>query len=148
MGQGNYDHPSYLTRQTFGLGLSTAGASGTSGGRSFISDMRVRKASVTVRTAGTSAAGGNAALICCLGTSITGYNLQPVVLTTNTTTATLGTIALGSSAALTVTTSTDMNALCRAGSVLFLKNGTDATGVFDVTLETYLDPGATWTGQE
>lgn len=148
MGQGNYDHPSYITRQTFGLGVTTAGANGTSGGRSFISDMRVRKASVTVRVAGTSAAGGNAALVCYIGTSITGYNLSPVVLTTVTTTATLGTVALGSSAAYTVTTSTDMNALLKAGGTLFLKNGTDATGTADVTLEAYLDPSATWTGQE
>ena len=146
MAQGNYDHPSYITTQFMNLGVTTAGASGTSGGWGFSSDLRVRKFTADVRTAGTSATSGNSAILIYIGTSVSGYNLQPVVLTTNTTTATLGTLALGSSTANTVATSTDMNARLVAGGLLQLKNGTDATGVAAITLEYHLDPGATWTG--
>ena len=144
MAQGNYDHPSYLTRQVIGMGVSTAGANGTSGGKAFISDMRVRKMSVVVRTAGTSAGAGNSCNLLAIGTIVTGYNSTS--LTTSTGTNTVGTVALGSSTALVVTTSTDMNTVIKAGAVLVLKNGTDATGVFDCNLEAYLDPSATWTG--
>ena len=127
--------------------MSTAGANGTSSGRAFISDMRVRKMSVVVRTAGTSAGAGNSCNVLCIGTMVTGFSTGAVfALTTSTGTNTVGTVALGSSAAYTVTTSTDMNTTIRAGSVLVLKNGTDATGVYDCTLEAYLDPSATWTG--
>ena len=146
MASGAYDHPSYLTRQVIGLGVSTAGANGTSGGRAFISNMRFRKFSAVVRTAGTSSGAGNSANVLCVGTCITGYN--GTALTTNTGTTTIGTVALGSSLAYTVTTSTDMNVMVQAGSVLVMKNGTDATGVYDVTLEAYIDPGpnTSWTG--
>jgi hypothetical protein len=146
--QGNYDHPSYLTRQAIGLGVSTAGANGTSGGHAFISNMRLRKVAVTVRTAGTSATTGNSLNLMCLGTYLSGYatGLTGTALTTTTGTNTLAQIALGSTGALTVTTSTDINVNILAGSVLFYKNGTDATGVCDAIAEMYLDPQATWTG--
>jgi hypothetical protein len=146
MASGAYDHPSFLTRQAIGLGVSTAGANGTSGGRGFISNMRVRKFAAAVRVAGTSSGAGHSAIILCVGTCITGYN--GTALTTNTGTTTIGTLALGSSVAYTVSTSTDMNTMVQAGSVLALKNGTDATGTYDVTLEAYLDPGpnTSWTG--
>jgi hypothetical protein len=146
--QGNYDHPSYLTRQQLLLGASTAGANGTSGGKAFLSDMRIRKASAMVRVAGTSAAGGNACILLCIGTYMSGFStgLIGTALTTNTGTNTLATIALGSSAAFATATSTDINVRIQAGSVLVFKNGTDATGTYDVTMESYLDPGATWTG--
>lgn len=143
MALGNYDHPSYLTRQAINLGISTAGANGTSGGISFISDMRLRKAAVTVRTAGTSAAGGNACLLVYVGTMVTGY---PGALTTATGTNTIGTIALGSSVAYTVTTSADFNTKLVAGGTLIMKNGTDATGVFNPVAEMYIDPQGQWTG--
>lgn len=146
--QGNYDHPSYLARQQISLGTTTAGNAGTSQGRAFISDMRMRKAIATVRTAGTSSGGGNAVNIICIGTYVTGYSsgLIGTALTTSSGTNTVGTIALGSSAAYTTTTSTDMDVKILAGSVLALKNGTDATGVADIVAEMYIDPGATWTG--
>lgn len=148
MAQGNYDHPSYLTRQAIGLGVSTAGANGTSGGRSFISDMRVRKAAVTVRTAGTSSGAGNSAILLYVGTMVTGFSTGAgFTLTTATGTNTIGTVALGSGAAYVVTTSSDFNTRLVAGGVILQKNGTDATGVYDVNLECYLDPGASWTGQ-
>lgn len=147
MAQGAVDHPSYLTRQQINLGISTAGASGTSGGFAFISDMRIRKASVVVRTAGTSAAGGNACLLVAIGTTITGFSTGVgFTLTTNTGTTTIGTIALGSTAAYTVTTSSDFNTKLLAGSTLILKNGTDATGVYSVILEASVDPTGQWTG--
>ena len=146
MATGNYDHPSYITTQFMNLGVNTAGANGTSAGWGFSSDLRVRKFTAEVRTAGTSATSGNSAILIYIGTSVAGYNLQPVVLTTTTTTATLGTLALGSSTANTVVTSTDMNARLVTGGLLQMKNGTDATGVYAVTLEYHLDPAATWTG--
>lgn len=146
--QGNYDHPSYLTRQQIGLGITTAGNAGTSGGKAFISDMRVRKAIAVVRTAGTSSGAGNAVNILCIGTMVTGYasGLIGTALTTSSGTNTIGSITLGSSTAYSITTSSDFDTKIVAGSVVVAKNGTDATGVADVTLEMYLDPGATWTG--
>lgn len=146
MAQGNYDHPSYLTRQALILGATTAGASGTSGSFSFISDMRVRKFSAAVRTAGTTTGAASAVALIYIGTSVSGYNLNPVVLTTVTTTATVGTLTLGTSVANAVSTSTDMNALLKAGGLLQMKNGTDATSVASVVLEAYIDPAGQWTG--
>lgn len=146
--QGNYDHPSYLTRQQIALGVTTAGASGTSGGKAFISDMRIRKAIACVRAAGTSSGAGNQVSILCIGTYVSGFStgLIGTGLTTSSGTNTLATIVLGSSAAYSTTTSTDINVRIQAGASLVYKNGTDATGTADVTLETYLDPEATWTG--
>jgi len=149
MAQGSYDHPSYLTRQQIGLGINTAGANGTSSGRAFNSDMRIRNTTVCVRTAGTSAAGGNAFNLMCLGTYVTGFGTGGgfgTNLTTHTGTNTINSLALGSQTAFSVSTTGDLNFRLMAGSVLFVKNGTDATGVYDVTLEAYLDPEATWTG--
>lgn len=142
---GMYDHPSYLTRQSIGLGINTAGAAGTSGGRTFISDMRVRKMSVAVRTAGTSTA--HAINLMMIGTMVTGFaGATGFTLTTATGTQTVGTVTIGTGAAFTTTTSTDMNTRIMAGSVLFLKNGADVVGVDDITLEAYIDPEGSWTG--
>lgn len=149
MGSGSYDHPSYLTRQAISL-TASAGANGTAGYKSFISDMRFRKGAVTVRTAGTSSGAGNQALLLCIGTYITGFGTGAgTALTTTTGTNTIGTLgAFGSSAAGIVGTSSDFNFRLVAGSVLAIKNGTDATGVVDCSMECYLDPEASWTGQE
>jgi hypothetical protein len=146
MAQGAVDHPSYITRQQIGLGVSTAGANGTSGGKAFISAMRVRKIAAVVRTAGTSA--GNAVNLLCIGTCYTGMSTGAIgtALTTNTGTTTIGTLTLGTATALSVATSSDFNTTVAAGSVIAYKNGTDATGVYDVDMECYLDPSATWTG--
>lgn len=146
--QGNYDHPSYLTRQAVDLDVVLAGASGTSAAVSFISDMRLRAASATVRVAGTSSGSGAQANLIYIGTSYQGYGTLggTNTLSTNTTTATLGSIALGSSTANTSIAFADMNARLVAGGVLAIKNGTDATATCKIMLEMYLDPAATWTG--
>jgi hypothetical protein len=146
--QGNYDHPSYLTRQYIDLDTATAGNAGTSGSVSFVSDVRVRAASVVVRVAGTSSGSGAQCNLIYIGTSYQGYSTLggTNTLSTSTTTATLGSVALGSSTANTVVTFADMDARLVAGGVLAQKNGTDATSTYKVVVEYYLDPGATWTG--
>lgn len=146
MAQGNYDHPSYITRVSFAMGKSTAGANGTSAGQPLIYDTRVRTMAALVNTAGTTA--GNSAILFAVGQTVTGYNLIPQVLTTSTAlaTTTLGSVTLTTSTANVVAVSTDMNARVLAGGALFLKNGTDATGVYTVNVEANIDPLATWTG--
>jgi hypothetical protein len=130
-----------------GLGANTVGANGSSGGRSFLSDMRIRKLSVYVQVAGTSSGAGNSANLMCLGTYVTGFGgTAPFTLATTTGTNTLVAVALGSSAQFAVTTTTDLNVRVVAGSTLFWKNGTDATGKYDATVETYIDPEGSWTG--
>ncbi len=146
MAQGNYDHPSYLTRQNLGLAPVTAGASGTSAQRvSGVSNMRIRNAVGAVVTAGT--IGTNVlSIIQANGTGI--QVITSTAVTTSTGVVALGTISYGTAGnTVSVTgTSGDMNALVPAGSILTVKNGADATAVTQVTLETYLDPSATWTG--
>lgn len=144
MGAGPYDHPSYLTRQSITLGATTAGANGTSQTHTFPNQMRVRNVAAIVRTAGTSATTGNQVIVGVVGTctqiGTNGTN------TIGTATTTLGTIALGTSTALSTGTSGDLNTVLNAGAVLYLKNGTDATGVADVVGELHVDPSAVWVG--
>ena len=123
---GKYDHPSYLTRQQVGM-KNLAGASGTTGYKSFISAMRVRTVVATVQVAGTSATSGNTL---ALYSGTTG----------------LATFTIGTNTKASVLTSADLNATIPAGTVLSLVTGTDATAVNELTLEMYLDPAATWTG--
>ncbi len=134
---GNYNDPSYLVRQQVSLGVTTAGASGTSGGKAFLSDMRIRNAIATIRTAGTSSGVGAALYLMVLGTSAP---IGGTSTTTTTTTATLGTATLGTATAYSTATFGDMNTKVYQGSVLFMKNGTDASSVVDVTVECYIDP--------
>lgn len=148
MASAGYPHPSYLTRQQISVPVS-AGASGTSGYTSFLSDMRVRKGSVTVRIAGTSTGAGNQVSLLAIGTYVTGFNSGGGVgtaLTTASGTGTLCTIVLGTNAIASVSTSTDMNTRIVAGCVLAALHGTDATNTADFKLEMYLDPDANWTG--
>lgn len=120
MASGGYDHPAFLSRLSVGV-TSTAGASGTSGQISFPSAMRLRNVAATVRTAGTSATTGNKVDI-FVGT------------------ASVGTIALGTGTAGSNGTSGDLNTLVPVGTVIALKNGTDATGVAHVVMEMHIDP--------
>lgn len=127
MGQGPYDHPSYLTRQALCLGLTTAGNGGTSLRKSFPNDMRIRNISATVQTAGTSASPGHA-------------------LTVRNGTTSIGLLALGTATQNGTVTSGDLNFTLPKGSVLNFLNGTDATGVADVVVEAHLDPAGNWVG--
>lgn len=128
MGSGNYDHPSYLTRQMVTLGKSVAGANGTSCYKAFpTANMRIRNVAAVVVTAGTSSGSGHQAIILNGTTSI-------------------GSIALGTSAIGSVSTSGDLNTTINAGTAISVKNGTDATGVYDIVAEMYIDPASGWTG--
>lgn len=144
MGQGNYDHPSYLARQQVYLGKTTAGANGTSQLVALSNNTRLRNASAVVNTAGTSATTGNQIIIGCVGTC-TQFGTTGVG-TLGTGTTTLGTIVLGTSAANAVATSGDLNVCINQGALVYAKNGTDATGVASVTLESHVDPLGTWAG--
>lgn len=145
MGAGNYDHPSYLARQQVSLGRTTAGANGTSpNAKAFTNNQRLRNVTAVVGTAGTSATSGNQVIIGCVGTC-TQFGTTGVG-TVGTATTTLGTIVLGTSTANSVATSGDLNVCLNAGAVLYLKNGTDATGVAEVTAEMHVDPLGTWVG--
>lgn len=147
MASGAYDHPSYLTRQTVSMAQAAGAASTIGGYTSFISDMRIRKASNTVRTAGTTTGAASGAQLIAIGTYISGFGTGAgVTLTTNVGTNTLCTFSLGTSVVASVQTSTDMNVRVVAGCVLAMKNATDATVASDTRLETYLDPEASWTG--
>jgi 3D (Asp-Asp-Asp) domain-containing protein len=125
MAQASYDHPGYLARLLVNMGNTTAGASGTSGRMSFPTAMRIRNVSVTVAVAGTSATTGNKVDI-FVGT------------------ASVGTVANGTNTAGSVGTSGDLNTLIPVGTVLALKNGTDATGVANVVAEMHIDQSGTW----
>lgn len=129
MGQGNYDHPSYLTRQQIVFGRTTAGAGGTSIRCTFPSAMRLRSVScmvVTAGTVGTAAAAG-------------------IVIQQDGTAK--GTIALTTNVAGVVGTVGSLNVTIPANGTLSFVNGTDATFVGYVSAEMHLDPGATWTGE-
>lgn len=144
MPQGNYDHPSYVTRQQIVLAKSTAGANGTSYFFGFPETVRIRNVSATVVTAGTSAGAGNACQLLAIGTSAP---VGGTSTTTTTTTATIGSINLGTSTANVVSTSGDLNTILYQGSILAIKNGTDATGVFQPVVELHIDPYlGTWAG--
>jgi hypothetical protein len=119
MASGGYDHPAYLARH-FSSIITVAGASGTSGHRTYPNAMRIRNVAVTVKTAGTSATTGN-----------------KVDLFVGT--ASVGTIALNTQVQGYTGTMGDLNTLVPAGTVVACKNGTDATGVADVTMELHLD---------
>lgn len=145
MAQGNYDHPSYLTRQQIMLDAVTAGASGTSVGCNFVANMRVRNAVGVVLTAGT--IGTNVlSVVQANGTGILVYTSTGV--STSTGVVALGTVSYGTGGNTVFVTGTtgDMNAMLPSGSIVTIKNGADATAVTKTTIEAYLDPSATWTG--
>lgn len=145
MAQGNYDHPSYLTRQVSEFGPTIAGASGTSGQIAYPSAFRFRQALGVIAVAGT--IGTNVlSIIQAVGTNILQYTSTGV--TTSTGTVALGTISYGTAGntLAAMGTSGDMNATVPAGSIVAIKNGADATATTNIAIEYYLDPSATWTG--
>lgn len=145
MGQGPLDHPNYLTRQQIRLPNVTAGASGTSVGSVFNSQMRLRNATAVTVTAGTVGT-SVAAIIQANGTGI--LQITSTAVTTSTGVVALGTCVYGTAGNTQYITSTsgDMNTVLPAGTIITVKNGADATAVCGVTLEVNLDPQATWTG--
>ena len=142
--QGPIDHPSYLTRQAIRLGSTVAGANGSSLITAFPNNMRIRNVSAVVLASGSSSVGGAAAQVLVTGT-YTQFGTTGVA-TAGTTTATIGNCVLGTGAVNSVSTSGDCNTMLNAGSLLFIKNGTDATETAIVTIEAHLDPLATWVG--
>jgi hypothetical protein len=112
--------------------LSAAGANGTSNTLALPWDINVHQMRAVVVTAGTSATSGN-----------------QVFLLSGTTSVTSSSIALGTGTAGTGGTTGDLATLIPAGTLISLKNGTDATGVARVMLEFNLAPAtATWLGNE
>lgn len=133
MPQGNYDHPSYVARQLALLGVTTAGANGTTT-TNFIApwDVNIHNVTAIVKTAGTSATTGN-----------------KVFLLAGTSTITAGSVTLGSSTAGVSGTSGDAAFKVTAGTQINIKNGTDATGVAVVTFDYNIAPDTgTWVGNE
>jgi len=129
LAQGNYDHPSYITRQMNDC-ITVAGASGTTVLAAYPMDVNIRRLSAAVLTAGTSAGAGNA--------------IYPMILN-GTTTSTLGTFTLGTLTANSVVQLPDVNTLLPTGSILFFKNGTDATGKAALGIELHGNPlTGTW----
>lgn len=128
---GNYTHPTFLTRQLLVV-LTTAGANGTSGALTLPWDINVHQMRATVVTAGTSAT--------------TGHQVQ---LLSGTSSVTGSTIALNTMTAGQNGTTGDLATKITAGTLISLKNGTDATGVARVAIEYNLAPDtATWLGNE
>lgn len=145
MPQGNYDHPSYLTRQYDFLGRTTAGTNSlqTLLYATYPNNIRVRNVSALVGTAGTATT--NVVKVLCIGTCTT-FSAAGVG-TQGTGTTSLGQCVLSTSTAGVVATSGDCNATINAGSILALQTGADGTGVANVTVEFHTDPLATWLGQ-
>ena len=132
MAQGNYDHPSYLTRQMFQIGRTVAGAAGTNATLffSFPFQFRARQLVAVVGTVGTN--------------STAGSNL---VYVSGTTTTTAGSVLTGTSTAGSVVVGTDMNATIPANSLCYIQNaGTDALQVNSLALHWHIDPAGTWVG--
>ena len=131
MPSGKYDHPTFLTRQAFVM-LTTAGANGTSATMTLPWDINVHQMRATVVTAGTSATTGH-----------------QVFLLSGTTSVTNSSIALNTLTAGQGGTTGDLATKITAGTLISLKNGTDATGVARVVLEWNQSPDtATWLGNE
>lgn len=143
MAQGPIDHPSYLTRQRFSLGLNAAGSGALGNHEALPFAIRPHVPYAAVQTAGTSTANNVVALI-CVGT----YTLTSSGTSTTTSgTNTIGSIAVGTATANSVVFGTDMNITVNAGGIVYSKQGTDVVGVsvtgFDYTLDPVL---GTWTG--
>ena len=123
MAQGQYDHPSYITRQMDNLGVTTSGANGTSLRVAYAPTMRLRRVQCVVQVAGTATT-----------------NQVNIINLNGTTTTTVGSVVLSTSAVNTVVAGTDFNYTVPTGSLLYVTNGADATGVTGVTYEVHLDP--------
>jgi hypothetical protein len=124
-----YDHPAYLVRETT-TSFNAAGASAVHGRFAAFTNMLAKSLTVYTVTAGTGTGNGTVSLcrIATGGTAIT----------------TLGTIVMGTAAAA-VGTNVAIAAASQAITKLdqvYIQNGADATGVWAVTVELVLTPGA------
>lgn len=128
MPQGNYDHPTYLARNVLQFRTS-AGANGTSSSFILPWAVDVHQMSAVVAVAGTTAG-------------------ATVFLLSGTSSVTNSLITYGTSTAGSTGTTGDLAATIPAGTLISIKNGTDATGVANVTVEYNLNPLATWVGIE
>jgi hypothetical protein len=130
MATGSYEHPAYLARMPILMGRTTAGANGTSSGVALPWPVRIHGLSALVAAAGTST-GSGARLDILVGTSSMGQ-------------VALGTSSVGS--VIPLNTATDLNIPVPSGSVIYLRNGTDATAAATVVLDATLDATAQWPG--
>lgn len=128
MGQGSYDHPSYLARHWQHFGRTSAGAAGTSIRHTPPFAIRVRSVTAGVVTAGTVAGAAAGIVIQQDGTA-------------------KGTITLSTNVAGVFGTVGSLDFTVPKGGTLAFVNGTDATFVADVSAEYHLDPSTTWTGE-
>lgn len=133
MGQGNYDHPSYIVRQNLPLGRTSAGAAGTSILYTPQTAIRIRSLTAGIITAGTVVGTGVGAA----GVAVAVWNGTAVVG---------GTVSLSTNAKGVFGTTGDLNYAVPAGGTISIVNGTDATFVATVQLEYHNDPVGTWLG--
>lgn len=129
MAQGNYDHPTYITRQMVLLGNIVATSLGTFAKGAYPMDIMFRGFELLVVGAGPAAA------------AMTAYMLN------GTTTTSLATVSIGTATALTPLRSNDPNTLVPQGAAVFYKCGTDSTGTYAVTQMHHGSPSTgTWSG--
>jgi hypothetical protein len=127
MAEGNYDHPTYITRQMVPLGKITATSLGTFAQSVYPMDIMFRGFSVLVDTAGPAAA------------AMTAYSLNGTVTTS------LAAVTIGTATAKSTFNSPDPNYLLPAGAQLYYVAGTDSTGVYSLTQMHHGSPSTgTW----
>lgn len=129
MAQGNYDHPSYLTRQQLYPPKTAAGGASTNTllAPPPVSNLRIRAVGLTAITT----ASLSSTYLFQLGTASVGQ----IIIST----ATIGQVLVSSDLNVTL--------LAGVGGVPFcLKNSADTASTFYPVIEAYLDPQATWTG--
>jgi hypothetical protein len=129
MAQGNYDHPSYLTRQQLFPPKTVAGSVTTNTllAPPPVSNLRIRAVGLTAITT----ASLSSTYIFQLGTASVGQ----IIIST----ASIGQVLVSSDLNVTM--------VAGVGAVPFvLKNSADTASSFYPVIEAYLDPLATWTG--
>lgn len=125
----SYDHPAYRVPQVSNHACA-AGANAVSANRfTAFTNLIVKAAQVTVKTAGTSASAGNGVII-------------KKIVTSGSTTTAITTIALNTQTAGVSTNVSLSDTELAAGEQLTFTNGTDATGAHDVAVEFVVKPGA------
>lgn len=126
--QGNYDHPSYLTRQQMMPPVTTAGSVGTSTliPATPISALRIRAVALT---------------------AITTASLSSTYIFQNGTSS-VGQIIISTASIGQVLVSSDLNTTLPSGTAFCLKNSADTASTFRCVIEASLDPATTWNGPD